>query len=142
MVSWLHPTWYSHLQLLTIYNSHNGIAVQVEHVWQNSPINFANNMLKLHLHSSFVRKRPIALPLATLLIDIQCRSNQDFYICQLRFEKNWNLQHFIQYLSPNSLFEPHSQSIWSCFYQDTTKIEFHCRVPYTSNTILYSYFYR
>jgi hypothetical protein len=26
-----------------------------------------------------------------------------------------------QHLSLNSLFEPHSHSIWSCFYQDTTK---------------------
>ena len=48
--------------------------------------------------------------------------------------KKRNLKYFFHYLSPNFLFEPHSQSIWSCFYQDTTNIELPCRVPYTSNT--------
>ncbi len=50
------------------------------------------------------------------------------------WKKNWNLQRFVQF-SPNSLLLPHSQSIWSCFYQDTTNFELPSSIPYSSNTI-------
>jgi len=58
--------------------------------------------------------------------DIQCRSNQNVYTGQ-DLKKNeicnvFTTCHLILW------FEPHSQSIWSCFYQNTTQIELHRRV--------------
>jgi len=50
---------------------------------------------------------------------------------------------FFQYLSPNSLFEPHSKSIWSCFYQDITNLNYLADTLdiYYKKYKLYSYFY-
>jgi len=64
----------------------------------------------------------------SMFVDLsrQCHSNQNSYKGQ-DLKKS---ETFVQYLSPNSLFEPHSKSIWSCFYQDISSIE----LPYTSNT--------
>jgi len=41
----------------------------------------------------------------------QCRSNQNFYTGQDLKKKMKSAMFFFQYLSPNSLFAPNSQSI-------------------------------